>query len=457
VPIRLNLQRQTVDKYLTMAAQPLAKTSQLQSYQETIRNLSERIVEAQRPIRVLDALRIPARIMESISASNYRELPSLTAADYRAHAPLGYDPLKKQEELREIILDIERELSHQDPLRHLLVHMAEQYMDVVEMLMNRGTKRFWELSRKLYGSPRDPFHQQDYTVSSLGRSLNETLSKISNRDLGEVSAKDQTAETVVDTLNARFSQCFSGDSVRAKLSDGIIADAAAGGEIVKIRKDSLFSKRDIDVLEVHEGWVHVGTTQNGNAQPFAKWLSKGSPRVVSTQEGLAVLMEILTFNSYPRRAKQINDRILAVEKVEDGANFLELIEFYRVEGYSEHEAIKNTKRVFRGGSLEGGAPFTKDISYCRGFFEVYHFIRAAIRAGKPELIPFLFVGKSSVEDVPLIYQKYLEGVVEFPKFIPPPFRDLNGIAVWMTFSGSLSQNNGTKIQDHYERLFTRHA
>ena len=309
-----------------MASAPLV------SYQDTIRMLSERIVDAQRPIRVLDAVKWPEVTTRAFEKSDFKEIPSLTYDDYLASSPLDYDPNKKQADLAEIINDIENKLSHQDPLRHLLVHMTEQYMDVVEMLKNRGRKRFWELSRKLYGSPRDPFHQQEYTVSHLGKSLNDTLSKIADHDLGEPSPKDQSAEKVVDILNERFQLCFEGESVRAKLSDGIIADAAAGGETVKIRKDSLFSRRDIDVLEVHEGWVHVGTTQNGNAQTHAKWLSKGPPRVVSTQEGLAVLMEILTFSSYPKRAKQINDRILAVEKVEDGANILELIEFYRQAG-----------------------------------------------------------------------------------------------------------------------------
>ena len=441
-----------------MASQPLpARSTAHQNYADIIREISERLVEAQRPIRVLDSVKWPARVTEELRRSKYRDLPKLTAEDYERTSPIGFDPKKKVEELTDIIRGIEAGLGHSDPLRHLLTHMAEQYLDVVEMLLARGTKRFWELSRKLYGSPRDNFHQQNYTVGHLSRVLNETLSKIAHRDLGEPSEKELGAETVVQTLNERFALVFPGDSVKAKLSDGIIADAAAGGETVKIRKDSLFSKRDINVLEVHEGWVHVGTTQNGNAQTHAKWLSKGPPRVVSTQEGLAVLMEILTFNSFPKRAKQINDRVLAVEQVEDGANLLELIEYYRTAGYTEDEAEKNSKRIFRGGPLTGGAPFTKDISYCRGFFEVYHFIRAAIRAGKPELIPFLFAGKSSVEDVPIIYQKYQEGLVDAPKFMPPPFRDLNGIAVWMSFSGSLAQANSEKIQAHYERLFTRHT
>jgi len=223
---------------------------------------------------------------------------------------------------------------------------------------------------------------------------------------------------------------------------------------VKIRESSMFSTRDIDILEVHEGWVHVGSTQNGIQQHCAQWLSKGPPRVVSTQEGLAVIMEIFTFRTYPRRAKQINDRILGIDKVENGANILELIEFYRTEGYSESDCLSNAKRVFRGGPLEGGAPFTKDIVYCKGFIENYNFMRTAIRAGQSHLLPFLFVGKIHLDDVPMLYQKYQEGIIDPPKYLPPQFQDLSGIAVWMSFSNFFNQVDLKRIQEHYDRLFT---
>jgi uncharacterized protein (TIGR02421 family) len=232
-----------------------------------------------------------------------------------------------------------------------------------------------------------------------------------------------------------------------------VADAAAGGDTVKIKAGAMFSARDIDVLEVHEGWVHVGTTQNGNSQHVAKWLSKGPPRCSATQEGLAVIMEIFTFRSYPRRARQINDRILGIDKAEDGANLLELLEFYRTEGYSEDECIYNVKRVYRGGKVEGGAPFTKDISYCRGFIENYNFMRTAIRAGRPDLIPFLFAGKIHVDDVPLLYQKYKEGIVDEPHYLPPQFKEMSGLTVWMSFSNFLNRVDLQKIQEHYDKLF----
>ncbi|MBC7691090.1 MAG: DUF1704 domain-containing protein [Methylotenera sp.] len=426
------------------------------TYKEKIKRLSHRLVEAQKPIRILDAIKWDPSVEQELKKGKFRQMPTFGAEDY-ARMDLGYDPVLKIQELQDLAQDIETSLGKDDALGGLLQKVTEQYVDVVHMVTHRGKKEFWEYSKKLYGSPKDRFFEDKNTISDLGQMMYSILTKIDQKTLGQDYPEDIAAEDVVKTLNERFSTYFKDENVRARLSDGILADAAAGGDVVKIREKSMFSSRDIDILEVHEGWVHVGTTQNGNQQHVAKWLSKGPPRCAATQEGLAVIMEIFTFRSYPRRAKQINDRILAIDKVEDGANILELIEFYRTEGYSEHDCLANAKRVFRGGLLEGGAPFTKDISYCRGFIENYNFMRAAIRAGKPHLLPFLFVGKVHVDDVPLLYQKYEEGLIDAPKYLPPQFKDLNGVAVWMSFSSFLNMVDLKRVQEHYDKLFKSYS
>lgn len=422
------------------------------TYKEKIKRLSQRIVEAQKPIRILDAIKWDPSIEQALRKSKFRHMPKV-GAEYFAKFPLNFDAERKIDELKDIAADTKTTLGADDALGRLLVNIAEEYITVVEMLLARGTKTFWEKSRKLYGSPKDFLYDDKNTIHQLGQTLYTILGGLDVEGIGPEYPETIEAHEVVKTLNSRFKKYFPDGSVEAQLSDGILADAAAGGDVVKIKEGAMFSSRDVDILEVHEGWVHVGTTQSGQAQHVAKWLSKGPPRCAATQEGLAVIMEIFTFRSYPRRAKQINDRIIGIDKAEDGANILELIEFYRTEGYSEDECIANAKRVFRGGVVEGGAPFTKDISYCRGFIENYNFMRAAIRAGKPQLIPFLFAGKLHVNDVPLLYQKHKEGIVDAPIHLPPQFRDLNGLAVWMSFSSFLNTIDLKRIQEHYDKLF----
>ncbi len=433
----------------------MAKANATSSYKEKIRILSERLVEIQKPIRILDAIKWNRKIETDFLANSKLEMPRVDRAFYEGIS-LGFVPKEKEAELIALISDIRLQLGAQDELAPLLISMCEQYIDVVHMLEARGSKKFWEVSKKLYGSPKDRFFDDGGTILSQGKMLYTILSNLESKTLGQEYPKNISAEDAVKTLQERFSKGSLRDRIEIKLSDGIVADAAAGSDVIKIKTGTMLSSKDIDIFEVHEGWVHVATTANGKNQSIAKWLGKGPPRCTATQEGLAFLMEIITFSTYPRRARRVNDRILGIDMAENGANFVQLYEYYLSENYDQHEAFQNSMRVFRGGLMEGGAPFTKDISYCRGFIENYNFIRTAIREGYPELIPFLYVGKLSVDDIPLLYQKYKEGIVEAPVYLPPQFADLNGLAVWMSFSNFLNTVDLSKVQEHYQSLFKKH-
>lgn len=425
------------------------------TYKEKLKALSRRLVEAQKPIRILNSIRVPAEWEVELAKSKFKDLPRNPKAHYDS-VPLGFDPVTKGVELKQLQRDLVTELGQEDELGQHLRRQCDQYLMVVEMLNARGTPEFYRYSRELYGSPKDCFAQDLNTISDMAHLLYSILTGV-GPSLPQIEyPEDIPAAQLVEALNARFAQYFIGEKVLAKLSDGIVADAAAGGDKIKIRDGAMFSKRDIDLYEVHEGWVHVGTTLNGRHQPVCEFLSIGPPRCASTQEGLAVIMEIFTFRSFIQRAQQINDRIICIEKAEDGANLLEIIEYLRTEGYTERDCLTHAMRVFRGGTLEGGAPFTKDISYCKGFVENYNFLRSSIRVSKPFLIPYLFAGKLHVEDIPLLYAKHLEGLVEAPRFLPPHFRDLNGLAVWMSFSSFFNRVDLQSVQAHYKSLFDKY-
>lgn len=425
------------------------------TYREKVKALSRKLVLAQKPIRILNSIRTPDHWYDELIRNKFSDLPKDAKAHYD-NLSLGFDAQEKTEELKLLKSEIARTLGGDDELGLHLQKICDQYALVVEMLKCRGTPDFYRYSRELYGSPKDCFIEDSNTVADMAHMLYEILSGIAPSIPEVYYPEDIAASQVVEILNQRFSNYFADEKVLAKLSDGIVADAAAGGDKVKIREGALFSQREIDIYEVHEGWVHVGTTLNGRAQAVCEFLSIGPPRCASTQEGLAVIMEIFTFRSYLGRAKQINDRIISIEKAEDGANLLDVIEYLRTEGYSEKDCVSNALRVFRGGNLQGGAPFTKDISYCKGFVENYNFLRSSVRASMPQLIPFLFLGKLHVEDIPLLYAKYQEGLIEAPRFLPPHFRDLNGLAVWMSFSSFFNRVDLQSVQGHYKKIFDRY-
>jgi uncharacterized protein (TIGR02421 family) len=431
------------------------------SYKEIVSQLADRIVEAQRPIRVLNSIRWQDSVEQQLKKSRYKEMPKV---DYDG-IELGFEPRDKAAEFEGIARDIERDLGEDDAIGRIMKTTALEYRDVVHMLAARGTPAFYAFSRRLYGSPKDTFPDGQSTVRDLGHLLYEILTNVDDQAmapplasgdaLGEQLVRNIGAEQAAEILNERFAAYFEDADVRVAIDGDIVADAAAGNDYVKVRHGAVFSKRDIDILEVHEGWVHVATSLNGQRQTVAKWLAKGPPRTTAVQEGLAALLELFTFRTYPRRARRLNDRLLAVDKAEDGASFLEVFEWFRTEGYEEDDCFHAARRVFRGGVIEGGAPFTKDASYCKGIVLNYSFIRSAIQHNHVDLVPFLFVGKVAHEDVPILARRVHDGVVKAPYYLPPMFRDLNGIAVWMAYSTFFGKLGDDAISDHYAKLFAR--
>jgi uncharacterized protein (TIGR02421 family) len=421
------------------------------SYKERLARLAQRLVDAQRPIRILNAIKWDPSVFERFRDSRWRKLPTIDA-DYYASVPLGFDPEATIAEMRAIDVQVRLELGD-DPVGKIVSDTALQFVDAVEMLRARGTKRFHELSRRLYGSPKETFADDVTQIRDVALDLYDILTQLDEEALGPKPVRNITAEQAVVVLNDRMKSYFEEDSIRVILDDGIVADAAAGSDYIKVRQGAMFSERDLKLLEVHEGWVHVATSLNGQRQPVARWLAIGSPRVASSQEGLAALLEVLTLCSHPSRARRLNDRVLAVDKAEDGASFLDVFEWFRTEGYDEETCFWSTQRVFRGGVLGGGAPFTKDIVYTKGLVSSYNFLRSAIAAGRPELIAWLFVGKTDFEDLPVLVARAHEGVVQPPRYVPPMFRDMNGLAIWLGISTFWGRLRSQAIQAHYEKLF----
>ena len=422
------------------------------SYKEKIAGLAQRVVDAQGPIRVLDLIKWPNEVFVNFRDSNFREPPTV-GHEYYDRIPLGFDPEAKKQQFREIERDIDSELGEGDAIGHILAESSRQYSKVIELLQNRGRLQFYELSRELYGSAHDRFADGTTEVRHVAHDLYDILTQLDDSLLGPQPPRDIEAPQVVRELNDRLAEVFGDGVIRVVLDDGIVADAAAGSDYIKIREGARFSRRDVRILEVHEGWAHVATSLNGQRQPVARWLAKGPPRVAATQEGLAALLELLTLASYPSRARRLNDRVLAVEKVESGANFLELFEWFRTEGYDEETCFWNTQRVFRGGLIDGGAPFTKDIVYMKGIVSNFNFLQSAIAIGRPELIRWLFVGKVALEDVPVLAERAHEGIVRPPKFVPDFFEDLNGLAMWLAVTTFWGRLNNSAVMSHYEKMF----
>jgi uncharacterized protein (TIGR02421 family) len=421
-------------------------------YKRVLRSLSDRIVVAQKPIRILDHIKWDNAIQADFFKHGAKELPKIDK-DYYANHPLGFDAAQKRHEFHVIELDIDSQLGQYNPLGVIMRRMCREYIQVVRMLEARGSPDFATISQELYGSASDAFHAGGPTLADLGKLLSDAISNIDQSELLRPTEKNISGEDAVGILQKRVNQAFgeSEATMRVILSDGILADAAAGADYIKIRKDAKFNDRDLRVLEVHEGWVHLGTTLNGGSQPVCTFLSKGPPSSTITQEGLAILMEIITFSSYPTRLKRLANRIRAVHIAEQGGDFLDVYRFYVSQNMGEEESFTNASRIFRG-STPTGQPFTKDLSYNKGFIMIYNYIRLAVKKGMLNRIPMLFCGKTTLEDVRTLAQYVDEGIITPPRFLPVPFADLNGITAWMCYSNFLNKLDLARIQDDYAAI-----
>jgi uncharacterized protein (TIGR02421 family) len=421
-------------------------------YHQTIRALSDRLVEAQTPIRVLDAIKWDDGIREGFLKERGHKLPAVDRAYYQ-NRPLSFDADDKKQQFQQIERDITRQLGQFSPVGQIMRRMCKEYRMVIRMLEARGTADFGLISQELYGSASDAFHAGDPTLADLGVMFSTYLDNIADRSDLKDEPKTLNASEAVALLQGRLNGVFGDDEavVRVFESDGILADAAAGADYIKIRADALFNHRDIRALEVHEGLVHVGTTLNGLNQPICTFLAKGPPSSTITQEGLAILMEVISFTSYPTRLRKLTNRTRAIHMAEDGTDFIQIFEFYREQGYTAEESYSNSIRVFRG-STPDGLPFTKDLSYLKGFILIYNYIQLAVRKGKLEQIPLLFCGKATLEDMRTLRQLVDEGLVVPPKYLPPQFSDLNALSAWMCFSNFLNHLSLDRVEADYANI-----
>ena len=415
-----------------------------------IRALSKRIVEAQRPIRILDQVKWDHNVERDFFRHKAKRLPNVNVEYYEKH-PLPFDPNDKIEEFRGILRDAYNQLGEYSLVTRLVKRQCYEYMRAVRMLEARGTPIFNEMSKELYGSPDDVFYVGGPRLSEMGSVLFDLLTTLDVQLVSDLDIPKYSPKEAKNLLQSRLNEFFTQDKIKVLIHDNMIADAAAGSDKIKLNKKAKFTDRELKYLEVHEGWVHLGTTINGKLQPYCFFLSKGGPSCAVVQEGLAVLTEVLTFSSYPARMRKITNRVIAIDKATRGADFMDIFRYCIDCGLSQDDAYKQCVRVFRG-SLPNGEPFTKDLAYAKGFVLLYNFLCYAISERRVDVLPILFSGKLSLDDVPLLLELKAEGLLSEPRYMPPQFRDLAALSVWLGFSLYLDQFDFSEIQRNFRFL-----
>ncbi len=312
--------------------------------------------------------------------------------------PLEFEPDLVRRELYS--LDIE---DVTDPALHTLFRAKrDEIARQITALEDRDTSRFVYGSLQIYGGITP-------SLSADAEKLLETIpARAPTTPSITAGAFAEAAHAEFDRYRAVYRDFPVHVEVRHDVSDLMVSF----GRLL-IPEAAAFRADRVQPLLHHEIGTHVVTYQNGARQPLTL-LTIGLPAYDETQEGLAVLAEYLTGGLDPRRLRVLAARVVAIDRMLGGAEFLEIFESLREDfGVPSRTAWSIAIRVVvAGGSV-------KDAIYLRGLTRLLEALAEGIS------LDVLFVGKLALDDIPLIQDLLDRGVLQAP-WVRPRWLDVPG-------------------------------
>ena len=337
-----------------------------------------------------------------------KKSPQLPKVSYQKH-----EFSKQHEQLRDVI----RLSKGSHPFAIVIRDTAKSYKTGLRMIESIGTKQFMRLSTELYGAPTDPLSAGSV---STARAASKFLTSVRKFDLANITPPEDHCilpQTVVGAIKAAADSKFGSHNIRIVTAKKLKSKASASSSRIRIREETSFAEHDINQLIQHELFVHTLTLLNGRKQPL-KTLGLNSPRTTCSQEGLAVFAEFVTNAMDVNRLRRISARVKAIQLGIDGADFIDIFKFFLDNGQTEEESFFSAARVFRGGKVEGGIVFTKDLVYLKGFIQVHQFFLKSLQFRKFLHPEYMISGRLDSEDVELLAPFFEKGALRPPKFEP---------------------------------------
>lgn len=307
---------------------------------------------------------------EKFKNNQFSELPKFT---YRL-IPLDPEAEKRQ------LFNIPLERIEDPTLAFLLRDKRTELEKQLLMLEERGTKKFFHLSQSIYGDIDD-----------------KTLKAAASLLTFEIPAERTEYETVnaeefayaADQELEKYRKVFPEINLRVKVKESVTGLLVSGPEL-SVGKNLKISEERVNALIQHEVGTHMLTYCNGRIQPLNLMYS-GFAGYDQLQEGIAVLSEFLVGGLNINRLRLLAARVLAVNAMIHGADFIECFNLLRNEhGFEAKTSFSISTRVFRGGG------YTKDAIYLKGLIQVLNYIK---EGGD---ITQLYGGKYALEHLPLI-------------------------------------------------------
>lgn len=421
------------------------------SVQDRITAAAQALRQAEQPLRILGLLAWPLSVRQQFLDSGDQMLPEVS-----------YPPVDTAA-VDQALAEARPLIAESGPAKEWLGRIADRIDTAARMINHLGQPAFFEHSAALYGTPSQTLADSDRSPLDLARRLRRIMDGLTHIDLGAPTDPSATADDVAQRMAAAVAKLFGEQAPAIEVVDNLSANATAGPDRIRIRSTARFTDRDVEQLVHHEAGIHVTTGLNGRAQTALPILASSHPGTTRTQEGLAVFAEFITGCMDLDRLGRLADRVLGIQMAVDGADFLEVYRYFLDKamasaGQTPDElalrklAFEQARRVFRGGPLTGGAPFTKDAVYLDGLLRVHDFLRSVVAAGRADVLMLLFCGKLDLEDIPVLCELAELGLLKPPQFLPGWASDRRFLVSYLAYSGFLSRVRMGQVHARYSEV-----
>ena len=405
-----------------------------------IKKLSSKLYEISREVKILRHLVWPETVRDEFFRSKSEKLPLVEYPIFDSK-----DIIKEIQSLEKLFSDT--------PYDDWLKSKTDDITASIKLLESCGTKEFFRKSEEIYGSPKFLLRDGKTSTIDLANNFERLIDSYYDHFSKSLKPNIVSIGNVKNEIEARIIPIFGSKSPEVLIKEDLSAKATASSKRIRLRRDANFTGKDVEQLINHEAFIHVATTLNGRLQENIKILGAKYGAITKTQEGLAVFSEFITGCIDVNRMYRISDRVIAIQMAIDGANFIDVYRFFLKRAGKRKQAFEDSRRVFRGGLLTGGAPFTKDMVYLDGLVRVHNFFRSAILRGKKDAIEVLFSGKVDLDDIPILIQMKKDGLIQKPKFFPEWVTDMNYLVSYFVFSNFVGKMDYDSVDDYYDSLF----
>jgi uncharacterized protein (TIGR02421 family) len=285
-------------------------------------------------------------------------------------------------------------------IRHMYESVINSYFDKIDLLSSLNRPKFLYNSLRYFGRPSKKDIQNAHYFLHLP----------------EIPGEPKRSPSLgVDEAMVSFKEGLEMYGFESKIekSNRVIAQVMVlnAKKTILFNPTAKFTRGQINALVEHEIGVHMVTTMNSNAQKL-QIFNLGLPVNTMTQEGLAILAEYLSGNISMKRLKKLAYRVIVVDMMCHGADFIECYNFLvNDQNLDQDDAFSVVTRIFRGGG------FTKDYLYLSGFVQILRFWQS-----ENDLEPLL-VGKTSLDFYHTINEMIQREMVQKPIFKTASFND----------------------------------